>query len=370
MSEQSPKTKLLKTASGWFRRNTARKVIILTSLAILAVIVIIPKRNRDVPSAESPLVNVTVMTVTAEPEIVDTFDLPAVVEPNLIVTVSAEVAGRVERIPLKKGNLVHAGNLLIRLNEDLLRPEFESAEAQFNSDQIEYERVANLVKEKVSPPRDLDNATSQLAISKARLAEVRARLERTSILAPGAGLLNDLLVEEGEYVQVGAPLAELVDMDTVKVVVEIPERDIAYFAIGQKAEVFAEARGQEKSLIGTITFISKLADQRTRSTRMEITLDNKEGLFLSGQIVRARLTRQILRDVIFIPLLTVIPMEEGKAVYVVSSSQAQRREVELGVIKGDRIQVKRGLAPGDRLVIAGHRFVSPGQNVNVAGENK
>ena len=50
MSEQSPKTKLLKTASGWFRRNTARKVIILASLAILAVIVIIPKRNRDVPT--------------------------------------------------------------------------------------------------------------------------------------------------------------------------------------------------------------------------------------------------------------------------------------------------------------------------------
>jgi len=370
MSEQSPKTKLPKIEPGWFRRNTAKTVLILVSLAILAVIVIIPKRNRNAPPVEAPPVNVTVMTVAAESELADTFDLPAVVEPNLIVTVSAEVAGRVERIPLKKGNLVHAGDLLIRLNEDLLRPEFEGAEAQFKRDQIEYERVANLVKEKVSPSRDLDNATSQLAISKARLAEVRARLERTHILAPGAGLLNDLLVEEGEYVQVGAPLAELVDMDTVKVVVEVPERDIVYFAIGQKVEVFTDTSGQEKSLIGTITFISKLADQQTRSTRMEVTLDNKEGLFLSGQIVRARLTRRILRDVIFIPLLAVIPMEESKAIYVVNSSQAQRREVELGVIKGDRVQVKRGLVPGDCLIIAGHRFVSPGQNVKIVLENK
>ena len=198
MSEQSPKTKLSKIASDWFRRNTARKAIVLASLAILAVIVIIPKRNRDVPPAEAPPVNVTVMTIVAESELADTFDMPAVVEPNLIVTISAEVAGRVERIPLKKGSMVHAGNLIIRLNEDLLRPEFESAEAQFKRDQIEYERVANLVKEKVSPPRDLDNATSQIAISKARLAEIRARLERTRILAPGTGLLNDLFVEEGE----------------------------------------------------------------------------------------------------------------------------------------------------------------------------
>jgi RND family efflux transporter MFP subunit len=322
MSKQSPTTKLPKTGPGWLRRNTVKTVIIIASLAILAVIVIIPKRKRDAPPAEAPPVNVTVMTVTAESELVDTFDLPAVIEPNRIVRVSAEVAGRIERIPLKKGNLVHAGNLLIRLNEDLLLPEYEGAEAQFKRDQIEYERVANLVKEKVSTPRDFDNATSQLAISKARLAEVRARLERTRILAPSAGMLNNLLVEEGEYVQAGTLLAELVDTDTVKVVVEVPERDLSHFAVGQNAQVFVNAKDQEKSLTGTITFISKLADQRTRSTRMEITLDNKDGLLLSGQIVRVRLTRRILRDAIFIPLLAVIPMEEGKAVYVVNSSQA------------------------------------------------
>jgi membrane fusion protein (multidrug efflux system) len=367
MSEQSPKTR---SSIPKGRRNTAKIVIIIVSLVILAVIVIIPKRNRNVPPAEVPPVNVTVMTVTEESELIDTFALPAVVEPNRIVSVSAEVGGRIENIPLKKGNLVHAGDLLIRLNEDLLLPEFEGAEAQFKRDKIEYERVANLVKENVSPPRDLDNATTQLAISKARLAEVRARLERTRVLAPSAGLLNNLLVEEGEYVQVGTPLAELVDTHTVKVVVEVPERDIIYFDIGQKAEVFTDVKGREKSFTGIITFISKLADQQTRSTRMEITLENKEGLLYSGQIVRARLTRQILRDVIFIPLLAVIPMEESKAVYVVNSSQAQRREVELGIIKGDRIQVKQGLAPGDQLIIAGHRFVAPGQNVNVTGENK
>jgi membrane fusion protein (multidrug efflux system) len=351
-------------------RKAVKTVIILTALAILAVIVMIPKRKREAPPTEAPPVNVTVMTVAAEPELVDTFDLPAVVEPNRIVKVSAEVAGRIEHIPLKKGNAVHAGDLLIRLNEDLVRPEFESAEAQFKHDQIEYDRVASLVKGNVSPPRDLDNATSQLAMSKAQLAEVRARLERTRVVAPSAGLLNEVSVEEGEYVQGGTPLAELVDTDTVKAVIEVPERDIAYFAIGQQAGVFADAKGQEKSLTGTITFISRLADQQTRSTRMEITLDNKEGLLRSGQIVRARLTRRILKDAIFIPLLAVIPMEEGKAVYVANSSQAQRREVELGVIKGDRIEVTQGLSPGDRLIIAGHRFVAPGQNVKVVSENK
>jgi len=71
-----------------------------------------------------------------------------------------------------------------------------------------------------------------------------------------------------------------------------------------------------------------------------------------------------------VPLLAVIPMEDSKVVYVVNSTEAERREVELGFIKVDRVQIRRGLEPGDRLIIAGHRFVAPGQKVNVVSENK
>jgi len=230
--------------------------------------------------------------------------------------------------------------------------------------------MTNLVKQDATPRRDLENATTQLAISKARLEEVRARLDRTSILAPTAGVLNELLVEEGEYVDAGKAVAEVVDTHTVKVVVDVPERDIAFFAVGQKAGVFVDVKGEKISLIGTITFISELADAKTRSTRMEITLENKERLLRSGQIVLVRLTRRTLKNAILVPLLAVIPMEDSKAVYVVNSTEAERREVELGIIKGDLVQVKRGLESGDRLIIAGHRFVAPGQKVNVVSENK
>jgi multidrug efflux system membrane fusion protein len=146
--------------------------------------------------------------------------------------------------------------------------------------------MTNLAKENATTQRDLDNATSGLAISKARLEGIRARLERTRILAPTAGVLNDLLVEEGEYIDVGKPVAEVVETDPVKVVVEVPERDTAFFAVGHEAEVFADTKGQTRSLVGTISFISELADPQTRSTRMEVLLKT-ERLLRSGQIVRA-----------------------------------------------------------------------------------
>jgi len=370
MSDKSPKTRTDKASRGWFRRNIPKAVIILAAIAGLVGVAMLPKQQRQAPASEAPPVNVTVMTVTAEPQLPDTFDLPAIVEPNRIVTVSAEVEARIERIPMTEGSTVHAGDVLIQLNTDLLQPAFEMAEAQVQRDQIEYERMANLVKDDATPKRDLDDATTRLAVSKATLEQARARLKRTRILAPTDGVLNDLPVEEGEYVQIGNPVAQVVDIDTVKVAVEVPERDIAFFNVGQVAQVLADIKGSEQSMEGKITFISELADERTRSTRMEITVANKERLLRSGQIVRARLTRRILKDAILIPLLAVIPMEDGKAVYVVNSEKAQRRDVRLGIIKGDRILIEEGLKPGDRLITAGHRFVAPGQKVNIVSEKE
>jgi membrane fusion protein (multidrug efflux system) len=345
--------------------SVVKAFIVLAAIAGLTAIVKMPGRKKDAPPAEAPPVNVTVMTVTTEPQLADTFKLPAVVEPNKVVTVSAEVGGRIERIPLEEGSTVHAGDLLVQLNTDLILPEYESAKAQAERDQIEFERITNLSKENAATQRELDNATSQRAISKARFDGIRARLERTRILAPTAGVLNDLLVEEGEYIDAGKPVAEVVDSDTVKVVVEIPERDVAFFSVGEQAEVLADTRDPNEPLAGTITFISALADSKTRTTRMEITLDNRQRLLRSGQIVHVSLTRRVLKDAILVPLLAVIPMENGKAVYVANSSQAKRRQVKLGIIKDDQVQIRSGLEPGDKLIIAGHRFVAPGQKVNV-----
>jgi len=179
-------------------------------------------------------------------------------------------------------------------------------------------------------------------------------------------VLNDFLVEEGEYVLVGAPVAEIVETNVVKVVVEVPERDIVFFDTGRKTEVLVHTRDEDKWLTGKITFISELADQQTRSTRMEITVANEEGLVRSGQIVLVKLTRRVLKDALLIPLLAVIPMEEGNAVYVVNSTEAERQMVVLGIFKGDRVQIKSGIKPGDKLIIAGHRFVAPGQKVNIS----
>ena len=365
MSGKSSKRNTGRGTKAWLRRNALKAAIAAVAIAVVIAVGKLDKQDRQVAATAAPPVNVTVMTVTAEPNLADTFELPAVVEPNRVVNVSAEFEGRVERIPCKEGAEVQAGDLLVELNSDLIRPAYEIAKAQVERDEIEYKRMKNLVEEDATSRQDLDNATTKLAISKAQLEEVAARLERTRILAPITGVLNDIMVEVGEYVAIGTSVAEIVETKVVKVVVQVPEKDIVFFDVGRQAEVLVHTRDGDKRFKGKITFISELADRQTRSTRIEITLPNKDRIVRSGQIVSAKLTRRILNDAVMIPLLAVIPMEEGHSVYVVNSSQAKRREVKLDIIKGDRVRIKSGVQPGDKLIIQGHRFVAPGQTVNV-----
>jgi membrane fusion protein, multidrug efflux system len=364
INTNSPKRK------GRLFRFFFKALIVFAAVGGLFLAANMPSKNRTVPAEEPAPLNVDVMTIIAEPEFSETFELPAVVEPNRVVMVSAEVAGNIESIPVSKGNAVKAGDLLVRLDSDLIRPQVAVAQAQLNRDKIQYERMKALVANEATSRSDLDDATTKLAVSEATLENITVQLERSSIYSPISGILNGLQVEDGEYVQPGMQVAEIVETDPVKVVVNIPEKDVSFLKETTKAEILFDYKGKQETLAGTITFLSQLADTMTRSVPMEITAENHNGYLHSGQIVKVQLTRRTIKNAILIPLSAVIPMENGNAVYIVNSSLAQRKEVELGIIKGDRVQITRGLLSGDQLIVAGHRFVAPGQKVNVVSKEE
>jgi membrane fusion protein, multidrug efflux system len=369
MNEKSQNNKVQKP-KGHFFRYFFKFLLLICAVGVIFVIGSLPSKQTSVPPAEAAPPNVTVAIIAAEPKFADTFELPAVIEPNRVVTISAEISGSIDSIPVTKGQKLEAGDLLIRLNSDLIRPQVAVAKAQLDRDQIQFERMKKLVEGDATSRSDLDDATTKLAVSKATLENVTVQLERSSIFAPIGGMLNSLPVEKGEYVLPGTPVVEIVEVDYVKVAVDIPEKDVSFLSESGKAEILFEYKGQPATATGTISFLSKLADSLTRSVRMEITVNNSQGHLHSGQIVRVQLTRRVIDNAILIPLSAVIPLEEGNAVYIVDSSdQAVRKEVSLGVIKGENIQITRGVKQGDKLIVAGHRFVSPGQKVKIITES-
>ncbi|MCK4602041.1 MAG: efflux RND transporter periplasmic adaptor subunit, partial [Phycisphaerae bacterium] len=179
---------------------------------------------------------------------------------------------------------------------------------------------------------------------------------------PISAILNKLPAEVGEYVKSGDPVAELVQCDKVKVVVHVPERDIHFMNVVDEHQV-VDKLGRTEPVNSKITYIDALADERAHTTRVELTVDNRDRRLRNGQIVTVRLTRRVLKDAIMIPLAAVIPLEEGYQVFVNDGGRAAKRIVKHGFLKGTRVLVTDGLRAGERLIVDGHRFVSPGQKV-------
>jgi len=123
-----------------------------------------------------------------------------------------------------------------------------------------------------------------------------------------------------------------------------------------------------ESFPGRVTWVSPEIDRRTRTLVARVELENPEGLLRAHMFGRAEIVKTRDSNSLAVPLYAVISRNDVNFVYVVNDSHAVRREVELGILDGWKIQITRGLKPGDRVIVVGHRDVNDGQEVMAVRE--
>jgi len=364
------------------RRHPWRKalisiLILAAGAGAVAVVAVLPGRQSNEQPKKVPPVNVKVIELTPRAEVAETFVLYGLVEPSCVVDVSAEVNGGIEKIHTRQGRTCEEKDLLIELNKDLLSARWRRDRATTEFDKREHERLVALKKRGVATATEVDQAAAKAKASQAALDLAQANLDRAEIVAPISGVLDSIPVEAGEYITAGTCVAKIVQIDTVKIVLDVPERIIRHLRLGDPHTVVLDPRTRAEAS-ANITYISELADQKIHTTRVELTADNprreRDGGpeardFRSGQIVSVRLTLRKHPGAIMIPLRAVIPLEEGKVVYVVEDGKAVRRKVKLGFYAGKddvHVQITEGLKAGDQLIVEGQgESVAPGQKVRV-----
>lgn len=396
MTSNRPKSKLSKYVRKVLR--VALPIAILVT-AVWSVAVIADKvkpRPVTLQAARATEVNIQTQTVQSVDQLADTILLPGRVQPHKVVKISAEVPGRVEfyaaaqaepitpvqrlRVlldgPLKapagqkldEGDPVRQDQPVMALDDALIRAEVAQSQAQVDYDRRELERLNELRKRNVATPNEVDLARTQLRIHQAQLDRALERLKRTIILAESDGTLNRIHVEEGEYVREGEVVAEIVITAKVTVAIDAPEQVTMFLRAGRTQATVYPLGSPQVGIDGVVTYVDAQADPVSLTTPIEVTLDNRAGLFRTGQIVNVRLTRRVLPDVVMVPLAAVIPMDDQKVVYVVQDGRAVQREVTLGMFQGQDVQILSGLAPGEELIVRGHRYVGPGSKVKLRND--
>jgi len=225
-----------------------------------------------------PQSKVRVRTQTAE-EIVRTIVVNGKTAPARVVELSAETDGRVEFIGAERGANVERGGTIVMLDERDRNARLTQANATVKQREVEYEGRLKLQSESYVSEAQLQEAIAQLEGAKTELRRAELDLEYMAVRAPFDGALLSRVVEIGDFLKRGDPIATFVDNRTIIVAANVSEFDARHVAVGQSAEARLATGEQVR---GTIRYVAPVADDATRTFAVELEIDNQAGQLRAG----------------------------------------------------------------------------------------
>jgi membrane fusion protein (multidrug efflux system) len=347
----------------------ARDFFIIILTAMLAIFAMTGCNDQesiaktDSNSSEIPAIAVSIVVV--EPvSMRDVIFLPGETEAFEDVQLAANTSGRVDWIGPREGQKVNKGDLLAKIDVSALKASMDHAEAAFKLAEDLCLRRRRLYKNKIIAKEEFDQSETQRTLALTDLEQVKVRYNHGFPKSPITGIINHLYLDVGEYADVGKPIADIVNIDKIKINVRVPELDIRYVQKGQKTPIKIDAY-PDRTLIGIVDFVAFKADPATKTFLVRSVIDNPNHDVRPGMIGRVAFVRRTIPDAISAPLFALVDKGGERIVFVEKGGVAESRTISIGVIEGDRVQITSGLDVGDHLIVKGHTEVEDGMKVIV-----
>lgn len=342
-----------------------RKIFFTAGAAVLLLVGLFvllggekPADTTDAPKAAAKAASVLVSEVVPA-TLHDYLTLPGATEALRDVTVAAERGGRVEAIGPVEGDVVEQGEVIAKIDMDKAEADLSKAQSAYNLAQKQASRRKELRGKNLLSQEELDQANTDLESATSDLTQAQVNYDQGLVRSPIRGRINDLAVDPGEYVNVGDTVAEIVDVTRIRINVNVPELDVRYLSKGQTVDVSVDAYpGQVWT--GEVDFVAYKADESTKTFRTRVVVDNTDGRIRPGMLARVRLTRQVVENAVSVPLFAIMDKGGERIIFVEENGFARARTIEFGVIDGGRVQILKGLAIGEKLIVSGQATIEEG----------
>jgi membrane fusion protein, multidrug efflux system len=281
------------------------------------------------------------------------------------VTISAETAGKVLNQHVREGDFVQQGQMLIRLDDEIIRSNVRELETQLSLARTVYERWANLWKQNIGSEIQYLEAKNTVEALESRLAAVKSQLGHANIRAPFSGSIDRVFVRVGETAQPGLPLLRLVSMEDMYIEADFSEAFIGRFNQGSEVEVMLPS--QDTTLASRITAVGNVVNRDNRTFSVEVTIPKTNFLIKPNQIAVVRIKDFEADDAVIIPTNLIQMDNVGDYVYVVDKSDslavARKAPIKRGITFKGRTMVSAGLNGNEILINQGFRQVADGHIV-------
>lgn len=273
------------------------------------------------------------------------------IEANEQVEIRSEVSGIVESINFQEGSIVNKGQLLFKVNDLELRAQLSQANTK-ESLASENERRAKLLlqKEAISQ-EEYDVARAEHASTKAQSQLIKAQIAKTAVRAPFSGKIGLRTISVGTYITPAVLVAKLVNIGKLKITFSIPEKYANQ--IKNNTNLSFSVAGSSEKYTAQVYAIEPAVEISTRTLQLRAIADNKNGKLLPGTFANVELPLDIIQDAIVVPSQAVIPVQNGKKVFISEFGKAKEIMVETATRTDASLLVLSGLKAGDTLITTG-----------------
>lgn len=284
--------------------------------------------------------------------------------PNQEVKISAETPGVVTRVLVQEGASVKAGQTLAVIKADQQNVNLANAQAMYNNAQTEVARFKSAYETGGVTKQQLDQVNLQLENAKNNLRSAQITAGDVNVKASFAGIINKKSVEPGSFVNPGMELFEVVNVSTLKLKVNVDEKNVGSLKIGQVIKVDAPTLSSQE-FNGKTTFIAPKADA-SLNFPVELEIENTASNDLkAGMFGNAYFGESQLNNVLTIPRTAFVGSVSSNRVFVHKDGKAVLTNVVSGRTFGEHIEVISGIEKGTEVITSGQINLADGAAVEV-----
>jgi RND family efflux transporter MFP subunit len=346
----------------------------------LLLSVLVAGCHKEEPEAPPPLPVVRVEEVTRT-TVAARIPISGVLAPlpGKDVKVGALVAGRVDQVFVQQGDRVTVGQPLAHVEAQPLRDRVAesqaaatSAKAQLDNARVKLQRAEKLFHDGIVSRQEVDDARAQVVAAESALKQAETvgstagvNLSRATLRAPIAGVVAEILVPAGQPVDGnGTPVIEIADTRLLDLRAPVAVARVGGISVGDQASFNVDGVG---TVGGTVDAIAPLVDTATNTVTVRIRVVNSDGRLRGGMFARGAILGPPHSGIV-VPRSALLPGDGGAAsemALVQPDGTVAHRTVAIGSESDDRVEVTRGLSPGDRVIVSGGYALPDGTKVQI-----
>ncbi|MCF7805622.1 MAG: efflux RND transporter periplasmic adaptor subunit [Candidatus Marinimicrobia bacterium] len=370
-----------------------RKTVLLLSLLLMTFMVNCSEDTSG-ETAEEEVVAVEVFPVQRM-EVHRTLNLLGDIHAKQSVRVFSKVPDRIMKFHVDMGDTVTQDQLIAEIQNESIRSRVKQVEAnlaqalsQLDNLENEFQRMQRLYKEDAVSQQQYDGTKTQLEATRAQvrslqegLNQAKTQLEESYIRSPLNGLIGQRFLEVGDMAS-QTPVVSVVQMDTVKVLVNVIERHAPEIRVGLQAQTTVNGL-PDTVFYGTVTKVSPVIDPMSRMVRTEIEIPNSDYLLRPGMFAEVKILLETRPNALVIPKYAILQKTEmargadgqqritrENHVYTIQNDMAQYRTIEIGIEEEGMVEVTSGLRENDPVVLLGQNNLQDSTRVRVVEEDQ